>query len=277
MEMVTQVNGFQTITNQKDRFINDFIDLIKSHNPNWLPVTPFASITNNSQNNFKFKQRVEAALNVISGDQNILNYSDRIGLQINTGWASEIVINIRENKNNLIDLRFGIWPGNTKGQGWHMIGQLKKNPNWTPPKQLEINNTVFNVSWGYEIKFCHFNGFITNIILSDKDVKPGRKLISEEVHRKHTGKYIRENWNNLENFLDDYIEPHFNWRKYMNWDKNFLQTNRTYLTMSIGYEIETIVPVQCMQQIDKNIDDLMPLSNFIIEVQKAYSDLFKSK
>lgn len=275
MEMITQVNGFQTITNQKDRFITDFIDLIKSHNPNWLPVTPFASITNNYINRYKFEQRIEAALNGISAYQNILNYSDRIGLQINTGWASEIVINVRENKNKLVDLRFGIWPGNTKGQGWQMMGQLKKNPNWSPPKQLVINNIGFNVVWGYEIKFCHFNGFVANIILSDKDVKAGKKLISEDVHRRHTGKYIRANWNKLENFLDDYIEPHFNWRKYMNWDKNFLNTNRTYLTMSIGYEIETIIPVQYVQQLDKNIDDIKPLSDLIIEVQKAYSDLFK--
>jgi hypothetical protein len=275
MVMVTQINGFEKVNNQKDKFLNDFIDLIKSHNPNWLPVAPFASIANTIQNRNKFKQRIDAALNKISGDQSILNYSDRIGIQINTGWASEIVINIRENKNNLVDLRFGIWPGNTKGQGWQMLGQLNKNRNWSPPKQLQINNAKFNVEWDYEIKFCHFNGFITNIILSDKDIKAGKKLISDEVHRKYTGKYLRANWNNLENFLDDYIEPHFDWRKYMNWDKNFIHTNRTYLTMSIGYEIETIIPAQYIQQIDKNIDDLDPLSNLIGEVQKNYEMLFK--
>lgn len=275
MEMVTQVNGFQTVNNQKDRFLNDFIDLIKSHNPNWLPVAPFASITNNIQNRNKFKQRIDAALNIISGDQNILNYSDRIGIQINTGWASEIVINIRENKNNFVDLRFGVWPGNTKGQGWQMLKQLKTNTNWSPPNHIVIDNNNFKVEWGYEIKFCHFNGFVTNLIVSDKDIKSGKKIISDEVHRKHTGKYIRDNWNNLETFLDDYLEPHFNWRKYMNWEKNFLQTKRTYLTMSIGYEIETIIPVQYIQLVDKSIDNLTPLSNLIGEVQKNYEMLFK--
>jgi len=275
MEMVTQVNGFQKLNNQSDRFLNDFIELIKSHNTNWLPVAPFASIINKKNNSYKFKKRVESALNAISKEQNILNYNDRIGLQINNGWASEIVINIKENESHVLDLRFGIWPGNTKGQGWQMLNQLKKHKNWSPPNELIINNTSFKVRWGYEIKFCHFNGYVTNIIVSDENIKEGKTIISDSVHRKNTGKYNREDWNKLESFLDDYIKDDFNWREYMNWKKHFLETNRNYLTMSIGYEIETIVPVSYLQHIDTNIDDLIPLSNFIKEVQEKYEMIFK--
>lgn len=275
MEMVSQINGFQTLNNQKDRFINDFIDLIKSHNPNWLPVAPFASIGDTGINKHKFKKRIEAALSVVSHEQNILNYNDRIGLQVNTGWASEIVININENSHKKVDLLFGIWPGNTKGQGWQMLNQLQKYPNWTPPSEIVINHQSFKVIWSYEIKFCHFNGFVTNIIVSDKDLKEGKTIISDNIHRKSTGKYNRENWNKLEDFLDDSIKEDFNWRKHMNWEKHFVQTNRNYLTMSIGYEIEMIVPVQYLQQIDTKIDDLNPLSNFITEVKNKYEGLFK--
>jgi hypothetical protein len=274
MEMIIQINGFQKLNHQTDKLLNDFISLVKSHNPNWLPVPPFASIGDTIQNKYKFKQRTEAALNSISNNHTILNYSDRIGLQINTAWATEIVIYIHENKNQKVDLHFGIWPGNTKGQGWQMISQLNKTPNWTPPNQININNTIFKIEWGYEIKFCHFNGFVSNLIISDRDLKPGKKIISDTVHRNHTGKYNRDKWNKLESFLDDYLVDNFNWRKNMKWDKNFVQTKRTYLTMSIGYQIEVIIPISAIQKIDAKIDDLHPFSEMIVEIKNKLTNIF---
>lgn len=274
MELVTQINGFQTLNNQKDRFLNDFIDLIKSHNPNWLPVAPFASITDNIKNKNKFKQRIEAALNAISSNQNILNYNDRIGLQINTGWATEIVIYISEIKNQKLNLHFGIWPGNTKGQGWQMHDQLKKHPNWSPPNEIMICNQNFKIEWCYEIKFCHFNGFVTNLLITDNEIKTGKKLISDTVHRDYTGKYNRDKWGKLETFLDDYLIETFDWRKYMKWEKHFIDTQRNYLTLSIGYQIELIMPMGFIQNIDTKIDNLAPFSEMIIDIKNKLSNIF---
>lgn len=277
MEMVTQINGFQILNRQNSRFLVDFIDLVKSHNQNWLPVAPFVSIANIPKNKDKFKKRLEASLNFVSEDLDILDYSDRIGLQISNGWASEIVINVQKNKLEKLDLRFGIWPGNTKAQGWKMLNELKKHSNWAPPQEIVVNNERFNVNWGYEIKFCHFNRFVTNIVISDKDIKDGKIIISSSIHNKHTGKYKRDEWSELESFLDEHIKEDFNWRKYMKWEKNFLQTNRNYLTLSIGYEIETVVPVEYVQKIDTQIDDLQPLSKLITDIQMKYEQLFNMK
>lgn len=274
MEMVTQINGFQILNRQNSRFLVDFIDLVKSHNQNWLPVAPFVSIANIPQNKDKFKKRIESALNFVSEDLNILDYSDRIGLQIGNGWASEIVINVQKNNLEKLDLRFGIWPGNTKAQGWKMLNELKKHSNWAPPQEIVVNNERFNVNWGYEIKFCHFNRFITNIVITDKDIKDGKNIISSSIHSKHTGKYKRDEWSELESFLDEHIKEDFNWRKYMKWEEKFVQTNRNYLTLSIGYEIETIVPVDYIQKIDTQIDDLQPLSKLITDIQMKYEQLF---
>lgn len=276
MELVTQINGFQILNHQNDRFLGDFIDLVKSHNQNWLPVAPFSSISNIPQNRHKFKKRIEAALNFVSEDLNILEYSDRIGLQISNGWASEIVINVQKNNLEKLDLHFGIWPGNTKSQGYKMLSELNKHSSWSPPKEVVINNERFQVKWGYEIKFCHFNRFVTNIILRDEHIKDGKKIISSLVHQKYTGKYNRDKWLELENFLDEYIKEDFNWREYMKWEKNFEQTNRTYLTLSIGYEIETIVPIDYVQRIDTQIDDLQSLSELIKNIKLEYEQLFKT-
>ena len=98
-------------------------------------------------------------------------------------------------------------------------------------------------------------------------------MISDTVHRNHTGKYNRDQWNMLENFLDDYLIENFDWRKYMNWEKHFINTQRNYLTMSIGYQIETLIPISYVQKIDTKIDDLTPLSQMIMEVKNKLSNI----
>lgn len=275
MQLVNRVDGFQTLIKTPDRQLKDFIDLIQSFNPNWIPIPPLISIGTSFEKIFQIKQRLVASLkNIKKQDGNILNYNDRIGLEIRYGWAKEVVINFHRTKENTVNLAFGIWPGNTKGQGTQVLNKLTKKADWTPPDFLIVNKERFNVNWGYELKFCHFNGYVTNIIINETHLKPGKKLISHAVHWDHTGKYNRERWKELEQFLDDYIVESYDWRKKADWDKHFINTGRNYLTLSIGYQIETIVPISYLQTIDTEIDNLQPLSDFIMELESGYKNLF---
>lgn len=275
MQLVNRVDGFQALIGSSDKQLKDFIDLIQSYNANWIPIPPLASTGNSFEKKFQIKQRVVAALkNIKNQEGNILDYPDRIGLELHYGWAKEIVINFRKAKENETNLAFGIWPGNTKGQGTIMHKKLKNYRNWEPPKSIQINNKQFDIKWGYELKFCHFNGYVSNIIIDDSNLKPGRKLISEHIHLNFTGKYGIEKWNELEQFLDNTIMDSFNWREKSGWQKHFIGTGRNYLTLSIGYQIETIVPVSYLQSLDTKIDNLQPLSDFIMELENSYSNLF---
>jgi hypothetical protein len=284
MTLANRIQGFQTLMSTENQMLSNFIDLVQGHNANWLPVPPLASINNNAENIPKIKRRIVATLkNLESQGEKALNYHDRIGLELKFGWAKEIVINLRAehsikeegNKTSKVNLRFGIWPGNTKGQGTQVLKRLKGKENWTPPKEIVINDRTFKVEWGYEFKFCHFNRFVSNIIVSDQHIKPGKILISSLVHWNHTGKYEKNQWNALEAFLDEYLVDNYDWRKELDWKGNFLETGRNYLTLSIGHQIETIVPVEYLQTIDTKMDNLEPMSAFIINLKTAYKNLFE--
>lgn len=275
MRLVNRVDGFQNLIGQSDKQLKDFIDLIQSFNPNWIPVPPLASTGNEISKKIQIKQRIVAALkNIKEQEGQILDYNNRIGLSLNYGWAKEIVINFKETPENTIDLAFGIWPGNTKGQGSIVLKKLKKNQDWLPPTLLEVKGQQFNVEWVYELKFSHFNGYVTNLLIGNEYLKPRKKLISEHVHWNHTGKFDRNHWAELENFLDDYLIDSYDWRAEAGWEKHFLSTGRNYLTFSIGYQIQTIVPVAYLQTIDTRIEDLQPLSDFIRAIENKYSNLF---
>lgn len=273
MATVVHILNFNRASGSNSRFLKDFIQFIREHNHTWLPVTQFSSLRNSMEKENAYKQRLKAALSSIADEHPILDYSDRIGLKLDVGWAQEIVFNLSKYNKTEAALYFGFWPGNTKGQGSRMFNEIG-NKDWQPPSSIEVQGKDFKINWGYEIKFCHFNGYVSNLIIDDSKVKPGKQILSRKTHDKFTGKYDRQYWNNLEAFLDDYLINDFDWRSEMGWDYHFVNTGRNYLTLSIGYQIETIVPISYLQQIDTSQDDLTNLTELIIEVKENYKNFF---
>lgn len=276
MSLVNRINGFHQMMSHSSVLLSDFMTLVQSHNANWIPIAPLASLSNNISAEHKIYQRLTAALKSIDSEAHpILEYGDRIGLQLNFGWAQEILLYISKEKDESLTLNFGIWPGNTKGQGTQVLNLLKQHKSWTLPSSLQINSELFEVGSGYELKFCHFNKYVTGIHLNKAEVKAGKELISWHVHWNHTGKYNKNEWDRLAHFLDDYTVDGYDWKAKMKWKDNFENTNRNYLTMSAGYFIETSVPLSYLQQIDTAIDNLEPLANLILEVKDQYKNLFE--
>lgn len=274
MALVNRTHGFLSLTGKQDTLLVDFIDLVRSYEPNWLPVPPLASIQNKITNKYQIVQRFIASLSFLEGKGvEILDYRDRIGLLLRIGWAQEILVRVEE-ENGEVVVKFCIWPGNTKGQGTQVLKLLKKNPNWKPPTELTIANKQFPVSCDYEIKFCHFNAYVSNLVFSEDKVKEGKKLISEHVHWNHTGKFTKDRWQEVEAFLDSYLIPDYPWRKLSEWEKNFRDSGRNYLTLSVGYEIKLTVPLAYLQTVDSKMENLEPLANLILEIKEKLVNLY---
>jgi hypothetical protein len=273
MAIAVQVSNFNRASGNNSRFLTDFIQFIRGHNHTWLPVAQFSSLQNSMTKVQAYKQRMNAILLSIADQHEVLDYSDRIGLKLNLGWAQEIVFNFGAYKKTEVALYFGFWPGNTKGQGSRMFAEIG-NKQWAPPSTITLQGNPFQVKWGYEIKFCHFNAYVSNLVIDESKVKPGKKILSKHTHDTYTGKYDREYWGNLEKFLDDYLVEDFNWRKALGWNTYFVNTNRGYLTLSIGYQIETVVPVSYLQQIDTSQTDFANLTALFVEMKNNYQELF---
>jgi hypothetical protein len=273
MAIAVQVSNFNRASGNSSRFLNDFIQFIRAHNHTWLPVAQFSSLANSTSKERVYKQRLNAALSSISENHAILEYNDRIGLKLNLGWAQEIVFYFHNYKKTEAALYFGFWPGNTKGQGSRMYSEIG-DKNWHPPSEITLQGHPFKVITGYEIKFCHFNRYVSNLVIDDSKVKPGKQILSRQTHNKYTGKYDRKYWNKLEAFLDDYLVDDFDWRNALGWETFFVNTGRNYLTLSIGYQIETVIPISYLQQIDSSQDDLSQITDLILEMKSTYQTFF---
>lgn len=274
IKSVLLTNGYLEAIGQPNSMLADFADLVKSFNPKWTPIQPFASLRDDEESIPLYYQRIDMAIQSLSNQHEILNYRDRMGLNLDFGWAKEMVCYFNRNKEGLHELRLAIWPGNTKGQGTQMLNQLGKKPNWNPPSEIVINGNYFKVGWVYEIKFSHFSGYVTHILVPKSKVKEGKKLISWNNHWNQTGNQKREDWEKVEAFLEDYLKDDFDWRKEMGWDYHFANSKRTYFSLSIGYEIHLDIPFSYLQSIDKKVENLEALKSLLIDAKEKYKLLY---
>jgi len=131
MAIAVKVASFEKTTSNSNRFLTDFIQLVKDHNFRWLPETPIGSLQN--VNSKSIYRRVESALTQFCNNDEIvekLTYSDRLGTTFSKGWSNELLFKVAPDSG---DLMVDIYPGNTKGQGYHIF-----------PKDSKFNNAL----WG---------------------------------------------------------------------------------------------------------------------------------
>lgn len=259
MELAVKVLNFEKAT-IPNRFLNDFILLIRKHDFTWLPESSIYGIR--SSNKRAILKRLETALTKYSSDKNNkLNYNDRMGLVFHQPWANELIFDIKNESGNLVVI---IYPGNTKGQGYSLFGNDPKfNSN------LSILGQLYDVSISYHMKFTSFRRFFTGIWFSESDLK--KPLYTRENFYKYTGRKKRgDQWYGLSSLLDNSLN--YDWKKQCNWDNLILKSDKKQFDISFGYEVSIEIPYEILRQIDKNQKDISGLVELISSIYTAFSE-----
>jgi len=269
--ILEKINHLQILNNQKSTFINDFLELSKIRFPEWFEAKPFNTLSfayqHHSSNYRELTKRMSQIL-VDSGNE-LLSY-DRLGISVPFRWASEIIPYFQYYPNDPIKeyVVFHIWPGNTKQQGYHIYGQ---SLNWQNKKTLNINGKEYDLEIEFALKLCHFNRYVAGINFGEEHiVKPINTLNNFKFN---SGKWNRDQWNDFEKFMDDHFKSDFNWRGYCDWDNNFVNTDRSYFTLAIGYEVCLYIPYAEFQALDKTNYQTEAVSDFVKKIVESFSNL----
>lgn len=159
-----------------------------------------------------------------------------------------------------------IFPGNTKGQGWHMYNL----PNgWQNKKQVTVNGKSYKVIVSYHIKFMHFNKYVTSVDfpVADKKEFLRDEIVTWENQHKLAGKWDRNKWEELDKKLSSYFT--FDWKEDCEFDRYFTDTDRTYLTLALGYSVNLFVPYTDVQEIDISQSDYTVVGQFLKDCRDA--------
>jgi hypothetical protein len=260
MEKAVKVHSFETATGTHNRFIKDFIDLVKNHNFKWLPEPSISSVS--PDNKMAIQRRIESAINELCKTEKYkrLEYNDRLGLYFDQPWAQEVLFNVSDKG----DLFISIYPGNTKAQGAYIFArepQLKR--------ALSINNKTYDITTLYNIKFTSFQKYFEGLWFNeDKLAKP---LYTDHNFRKYCGRRKRGvEWDEVANLFNECFKPSYDWKKECNWESKVIQSGKNQFDLSFGYFLEIIIPFGELQVLDKTKSDLIGLTNLI---ESAYNEL----
>jgi len=272
VKLLEKINHLQILSRQHSVFINDFLQLSEIRFPQWFEPKPFNVLPfSNQHGTTKYNQlakRMRQAL--ASSNYELLGYYDRLGVSVPFGWASEIIPEFQyyENSKDKEYATFYIWPGNTKQQGYQIFN---KSLDWHNKSSLTVRDKEYEIEIAFAIKLCHFNRYVSGINFYPKDIlKPIHK--ADNFYNK-SGKWNRDSLTELEKFFDEHFNTDFDWRSKCGWADNFLNTDRNYLTMSIGYEVCMFIPYSEFRRIDKTETDIKKLSDFINDIAESYKKL----
>jgi len=260
MVIAVKVASFEKTTGNSNRFLNDFIQLVKNHNYTWLPETPIGSLTN--INSLSVYRRLESALaEFCNNDEEVkqLTYNDRLGTDFSKGWSNELLFEVDTDTG---DLYIEIYPGNTKSQGYHIFN---KEPKFNT--QLKIGNENYPTSIGHHIKFMG-QQYITGLWLTDKDFN--KALYTQKNFNKHTGRIYRKDWPVIENLLDEHINT--DWKAQCNWEGKIINSNRSLFNIAFGYHISITIPFKKLKELDNNHNDIKPLASLIESIYRAFEN-----
>lgn len=264
MAIAVKVSSFERTTGNNNRFLADFIRLVKNHNFRWLPEPPIGSLS--AKNASAIYRRIESGLTQFCNDDNSvsrLGYNDRLGSSFSKGWADELLFSIDSDSGDLV---IAIYPGNTKAQGRHIF---HKTPQFAD--QINIGGQPYSVGKSYHIKF-NGQSYITGLWLSEEGFK--KNLYTKESFAAHTGRKKRDEWQSIERLLDEHISA--DWKTQCNWERKIIASGRSQFDISFGYEIVIRIPFTRLSDLDRNQKDIAPLSNLIGNIYKAFeTDLIK--
>ena len=272
--LMERVKHVQQLLSQDPHIISDFLEFGEMRYPDWFEPKPFNTLSFTHNGSEQLKQRLKQALvgvSRIAGDEfQLLPYDDRLGITLPFGWVSEFQPYFAHNDDLRVDcVECRIWPANTKAQGNAVF--TGKSLDWAKRKTLKIGGEEYRLGIKYEVKLSHFNGYITSVEFSETDtIKPLHTL---ENYKMQSGKWERPSWSELERFLDEHFKPEFRWREQCGWAENFFDTDRSYLTMSLGFVVTALIPFSMFKSLDKKETDITKVSELLWKTVQAFKNL----
>lgn len=268
METAIEVNNFQAATNKPSRFLQDFINYIKSHNYTWLPELSLGSLDING-NVSAIRDRLKTAIEV--SNLTALE-AKRLAIKVNDiSWTDELILDVNQQKQSMLALSY---PGNTKGQGYSLYQKDNEEPNFK--KEIVVDGITCKVHKSYHIKLSGFQTYFTGLWFNQSDIK-NKNFFTRVNFLQYSGRKKRgDGWLQIENFFDEYFKEDYHWRKKIEWEQKVLDSGRSQFDIALGYECYVEVEYSELQKLDKDKSNVEPLANFLQNLKAEFGNLLVS-
>ncbi|MFW6035858.1 MAG: hypothetical protein ACOCRZ_06345 [Halothermotrichaceae bacterium] len=265
VKLYYRAKNFLTYNEKKSNFIEDFIDYVKMHHPEWIPEKPLSKLpfTSSKEDNnhtliYERLSTVKLGMAKQLGYDTLVEKGSRDAVPLDYKWVSEANLSLcktEEKYNNEEEfkryLSLTIWPGDTKNQGYHLFS-FNKSYDWV--KKDKINNK-YPLKISPYIKFSHFyKGVFWIHFDTEKDLY--KNTHNKKAYNELAGRWYRNKkstWNELEQILENKLGSKW-YKQKKGWDEHFTNSGRNYVDISLGYRVRVLIPYKKAQELDENIE-----------------------
>ncbi|HOF16170.1 MAG TPA: hypothetical protein PLF32_05470 [Bacteroidales bacterium] len=261
MLIAVKVLNFEKSISIPNRFLSDFISLVRIHNFKWLPEPSISSLK--STNKDDIEKRISSAIEEVTKTTELkkLNYKNRLGFMFYRDWAQEIIFSITDEGN----LNVCVYPGNTKRQGESLF---KNEPKFN--NSLKISGSSYKTTCSYVVKFSSWTKHFTGLWFNENDLK--LNLFTKENFNKYAGRKKKEQWKEIEELFEKSFNPDFEWKTKCKWEELVINSGKTQFDISFGYEVYIEIPFQKLKEIDQEQSKLDNLRDLLIEINKKFNE-----
>lgn len=250
---------------RSDFVLNHYLEYLKTHRQSWFPVEPFrAGMTDEMmwQRIWPLANNCANLLGENSIGKNPWSY--RIFLENSSwGYMQEIQIWLsHDEKNNVNGINIKLWPANNCRQSWslfHNHGRVRNNMSWTEAEKIKVNDsTELDICTKFHVKLYDTHGnYVMHVAPPANIFGTDRAAICEKLCNPLNGKWYRESWDDLKNFLEEngLIESPEDFTE--QFDEKFEKSNRKCLNVSVGFEIIIHMPMKLLEECDKHNSKFM--------------------
>jgi len=261
VRLATNTRNLHQLVGRPSPYTTDLVQYIQYHYPHWDEVLPFRSIPfaqGGAINEAALNKRLHYIQQQAFGDR-LKWFPGRVAMPIDVPWASEVITTL-EQHNGKPYIVVNVWPGNTKGQGGWLF---YKSLAWMHTKSLVVDGQAYEVEVEKYLKFSHFNRYVFESHVP-------AEFMTQKSFQTFAGKWDRKDWPELENLLDQ--ETKNKWLQ-EEWKKHFINSDRSYATIALGFAISVYVPYTEFQELDTSTENWQPAADKLQQIIRAMREL----
>lgn len=272
---VKKIHHFNLLNKNENPFTISFLRLIERKYNHWIPTTPFRHLGFDTKHNtelnwLELNKRLEKAMRSV-GKDSFTMFPDRKVIILKKPWATEAIPEFEFDAINP-SLMLYVWPGNTKQQGYAVYNSSLE---WINAKKVTVGKHTFDIYIERHLKFMHFNRYITHISIPiDNKLLLKKEINTYENFYENSGRWDIGKWDELDLFLSDHLN--MDWKEQCKWYDNFENTDRSYLTLSLGFCIQLRIPYSLLQEIDKHQEDYAKVGELFNNCINAIVDMVEN-
>lgn len=265
MSDAIQVNNFQALTGTPCRFLDNFIQFIRQHNYTFLPEKPLDELRLINENLSPINDRLETIIQQSSLVS--LENKDRLGFECQQPWADEVLLRLNLDKK---EIKFCIFPGNTKGQGYHIFNN-QDEPEFK--NDVKINGEKHPIDKHYHVKFTSFQKYFTELTFTERELK--NNFYNRKNFLTYSGRKKKTDgaWKELEKLFNESFTNDFDWKMFCDWNDKIINSGKTQFDISFGYALMVNIPFKKFSQLDSNKDDLTQATRFLEQVSEQLDNI----